>query len=137
MRRRIDDVTDFSGLGSRIDHLVYSYSSGMQARLRFSVLTALRPDVLLIDEGIGTADAEFAHRASARLQEFVASAGVVVIASHAESLVAEYCQHGLWLHKGRVVAYDLVDRVLSSYREDSLARADVQFQPSEPVDAAV
>ena len=57
MRNRTEEVVDFSGLESRIDHPVYSYSTGMQARLRFSILTSLRPDVLLIDEGIGTADA--------------------------------------------------------------------------------
>ena len=65
MRGRIDDITEFSGLGERILHPVYSYSTGMQARLRFSILTSLRPDVLLLDEGLGTADAEFTARANA------------------------------------------------------------------------
>ena len=70
MRKRIDDVTEFSGLAARIDHPVYSYSTGMQARLRFSILTSLRPDILLLDEGLGTADAEFAtscRRAASRV----------------------------------------------------------------------
>jgi predicted ABC-type transport system involved in lysophospholipase L1 biosynthesis ATPase subunit len=69
MRERIDDVTEFSGLAARIDHPVYSYSTGMQTRLRFSILTSLRPDILLLDEGLGAADAEFAHRADERLHE--------------------------------------------------------------------
>jgi ABC-type polysaccharide/polyol phosphate transport system ATPase subunit len=91
MRKRIDDVTEFSGLAARIDHPVYSYSTGMQARLRFSILTSLRPDILLLDEGLGTADAEFAHRADERLREFMSSAGIVVLASHGDDLLRSQC----------------------------------------------
>ena len=102
MRRRIDDVTEFSGLAARIDHPVYSYSTGMQARLRFSILTSLRPDILLLDEGLGTADAEFAHRADERLREFMSSAGIVVLASHGDDLLRSQCDTAVWLDQGRV-----------------------------------
>ena len=100
MRRRIDDVTEFSGLATRIDHPVYSYSTGMQARLRFSILTSLRPDILLLDEGLGTADAEFAHRADERLREFMSSAGIVVLASHGDDLLRSQCDTAVWLDQG-------------------------------------
>src|SRR5438874_2215260 len=102
MRARIDDVVEFSGLSMRIDHPVYSYSSGMQTRLRFSILTSLRPDILLIDEGIGTADAEFTQRANRRLDEFVSSAGILVLASHGDDLVREQCNSAVWLERGSV-----------------------------------
>lgn len=128
MRRRIDDVVEFSGLGIRVGHPVYSYSSGMQARLRFSILTSLRPDVLLIDEGIGAADAAFAERASARLESFVSSAGIVVLASHGDALLQQQCTTGLWLDRGIVRAKGLLDDVLRQYHE-SYRTADVTAPP--------
>jgi ABC-type polysaccharide/polyol phosphate transport system ATPase subunit len=115
MRARIDDVTEFSGLASRIDHPVYSYSTGMQTRLRFSILTSLRPDILLLDEGLGAADAEFAHRADERLREFVSSAGIVVLASHGGDLLRTQCDTGVWLDQGRVREQGDLERVLANY----------------------
>jgi ABC-type polysaccharide/polyol phosphate transport system ATPase subunit len=115
MRRRIDDVTEFSGLASRIDHPVYSYSTGMQTRLRFSILTSLRPDVLLLDEGLGTADAEFAQRADERLREFMSSAGIVVLASHGDHLLRSQCDTAVWLDQGRVREQGELDGVLMNY----------------------
>lgn len=115
MRGRIDDVVEFSGLASRIDHPVYSYSTGMQARLRFSILTSLRPDVLLIDEGIGTADAEFSERAGRRLAEFVSGAGIMVLASHGDDLLHQQCDSAIWLSAGVVVRAGALDAVLTEY----------------------
>lgn len=115
MRGRIDDVAEFSGLGERIVHPVYSYSSGMQARLRFSILTSLRPDVLLLDEGIGMADAEFTARANRRLNEFMSSAGILVLASHGDSLLREQCDEAIWLDGGAISQRGHLEGVLRSY----------------------
>lgn len=115
MRSRIDDITDFSGLGERILHPVYSYSTGMQTRLRFSILTSLRPDLLLLDEGLGTADAEFTARANSRLNEFMSSAGILVLASHGDALLKEQCTEAVWLQAGAVAARGAVDAVLKDY----------------------
>lgn len=115
MRRRIDDVTEFSGLASRIDHPVYSYSTGMQTRLRFSILTSLRPDILLLDEGLGSADAEFSQRADDRLREFVSSAGIVVLASHGDDLLRSQCDTAVWVDRGRVREQGDLERVLAKY----------------------
>lgn len=103
MERRLDDIIDFSGLGSRIDHPVYSYSSGMQVRLRFSTITSLRADVLLMDEGIGAADAEFNARAGDRLDDFMTRAGTLVLSSHDTGLVSRLCTRSVWLRDGRFV----------------------------------
>jgi ABC-2 type transport system ATP-binding protein/lipopolysaccharide transport system ATP-binding protein len=115
MRGRIDDITEFSGLGERIMHPVYSYSTGMQTRLRFSILTSLRPDVLLLDEGLGTADAEFTARANHRLNEFMSSAGILVLASHGDSLLKEQCRDAIWLESGAVMRRGDVQTVLGDY----------------------
>lgn len=117
MRGRIDDITEFSGLGERILHPVYSYSTGMQTRLRFSILTSLRPDVLLLDEGLGTADAEFTARANRRLNDFMSSAGILVLASHGDSLLKEQCTDAVWLQSGAIMALGNVDEVLGQYHD--------------------
>jgi ABC-type polysaccharide/polyol phosphate transport system ATPase subunit len=120
MRARIDDVVEFSGLGDRIKHPVYSYSTGMQARLRFSILTSLRPDVLLIDEGLGTADAEFTAKANRRLNEFLSSAGILVLASHGDDLLRQQCTEAVWLQAGSVAAVGPVEDTLARYHASYL-----------------
>ena len=104
MRGRIEDIHEFSGLADRFDHPLYTYSSGMQVRLRFSTITSLKPDVLLIDEGIGMADAEFNQRASLRLSDFLSSSGTLVMASHSQALIAEHCDQRLVVENGRATA---------------------------------
>jgi lipopolysaccharide transport system ATP-binding protein len=91
MREQLDDIKEFSGLGGRFEHPVHTYSSGMQVRLRFTAITALKADILLVDEGIGAADAEFNARAEERLRGFYESAGTLVMASHSADLLR---QHG-------------------------------------------
>jgi ABC-type polysaccharide/polyol phosphate transport system ATPase subunit len=125
MRHRVDDITEFSGLGERILHPVFSYSSGMQTRLRFSILTSLRPDVLLLDEGLGTADAEFTARANQRLNDFMSSAGILVLASHGDALLKQQCSAAIWLQGGGVAGTGAVDEILRDYHAshtDGVAR---------------
>lgn len=113
-RRTIEPLTDsiiaFSELGPRIEHPVRTYSSGMTARLAFSIATAVPSEILLVDEGFGTADASFAERAAGRLDDFIDSAGLVVLASHSPMLLQRYCTRGIVLVRGRL-AFDgtLVD----------------------------
>lgn len=123
MRKRIEDITEFSGLGERICHPAYSYSTGMQTRLRFSILTSLRPDVLLLDEGLGTADAEFTARANERLNQFMSSAGILVFASHGDALLREQCDEAVWLDLGAVRQRGAIEEVLECYHA-GLARED-------------
>lgn len=102
MEARLDDIRAFSGLGRRFDHPVYTYSSGMQVRLRFSALTSLEADVLLVDEGIGAADAEFAERAAERLEAFYDRSGTLVIASHDQGVLERHCDRLLTVAEGQV-----------------------------------
>lgn len=102
MQSMLDDIQEFSGLGRRFDHPVYTYSSGMQVRLRFTAITSIRADILLVDEGIGAADADFNERAAARLQEFYAGSGTLVLSSHAEEVLAMHCDRAIRLDQGHV-----------------------------------
>jgi ABC-type polysaccharide/polyol phosphate transport system ATPase subunit len=102
MESKLEDIHEFSGLGKRFDHPVYTYSSGMQVRLRFTTITSLQADVLLVDEGIGAADAEFNERAAERLQDFFATAGTLVMTSHSQELLGSHCETTLALDAGYI-----------------------------------
>lgn len=91
MREQLDDIKEFSGLGGRFEHPVHTYSSGMQVRLRFTAITALKADILLVDEGIGAADTEFNARSEERLRGFYEAAGTLVMASHSSELLMHHC----------------------------------------------
>ncbi|CAB4329809.1 MAG: ATP-binding cassette domain-containing protein [Actinobacteria bacterium] len=104
MKALVDEITDFSELGERISHPIYTYSSGMAARLRFSILTSLRPEILIIDEGIAAADNEFAHKAQERLQAFMQSAGILVLATHNEAMIDSFCNRTISMLHGEVLA---------------------------------
>ena len=87
MEEHLDDIVEFSGLGDRIRHPLYTYSSGMRARLAFSIATSVKPEILILDEGIGAADEEFAERAATRLDAFLQNAGILLLASHSNQLI--------------------------------------------------
>jgi lipopolysaccharide transport system ATP-binding protein len=100
MHDRLDEIQEFSGLGRRFDHPVYTYSSGMQVRLRFSTVTSIKADILLVDEGIGAADSEFNERASQRLNEFYGRTGTLVLSSHAHDVLSSHCDNFVRLRAG-------------------------------------
>jgi ABC-2 type transport system ATP-binding protein len=103
MRSRVDDIVEFSGLGDRIRHPLYTYSTGMRARLAFSIATSLEPEILIIDEGIGAADEEFSARAVARLNGFLNEAGIMVIASHNQLIISKFTQFTYELNRERQI----------------------------------
>lgn len=102
MNERVEEIKEFSGLGNRFDHPVYTYSSGMQVRLRFTTITSVRADVLVVDEGIGAADAEFNSRADERLAQFYAESGTLILASHAPDVLEKLCTSVLHVDHGVV-----------------------------------
>lgn len=102
MHSRMDEIKEFSGLGKRFDHPVYTYSSGMQARLRFTTVTSIDTNILLVDEGIGAADAEFNERAAERLTHFYQNSSTLLLASHHEELVKRYCDATLQIKSGKI-----------------------------------
>jgi ABC-2 type transport system ATP-binding protein len=102
MQGRVDDIVEFSGLGDRIRHPLYTYSSGMRARLAFSIATSIEPEILIIDEGIGTADSEFTQKASQKLEEFLSNSGILLIASHSKEIIQRFTGKTIDIDKGHV-----------------------------------
>lgn len=108
-------IIEFSGLGDYIHFPVRTYSSGMQARLAFSISTALDPGILLLDEGIGAADAAFADKAAQRVKDLLARTEILVLASHSDALIESMCDKALLLHHGRVLEFGSIAEVKRAY----------------------
>lgn len=111
-RRQIDqhlgDIHEFSGLGDYLDLPIRTYSSGMLLRLAFSVATAVRRDIVLMDEWLAVGDADFADRAADRLQQHLHEDSILVLATHSEALAQRVCTRRIELDKGRIVSDTLI-----------------------------
>jgi len=98
----LEEVVEFSEIGDFIHLPIKGYSEGMMARLLFSLLTSQAHDCLALDEGFGTGDARFFAKAQVRLEDFLRKAGTLLLASHSEGLLQEFCSRGLVFHKGEI-----------------------------------
>jgi len=116
IERIIPDIEQFSELGEYLTLPYRTYSSGMGTRLAFSIATALNPEILLMDEGIGAGDARFAERAARRMDEFMGKSRIIILASHSEHLLRATCNRGVLLHSGEIVAAGSLDEVFDRYR---------------------
>jgi ABC-type polysaccharide/polyol phosphate transport system ATPase subunit len=103
IRQLLPEIIEFAELGQFIDAPVKTYSSGMRARLGFSIATAVDPDILLLDEVLATGDAAFRAKSKARVIELVRSAKAVVLVTHDMEWVREYCNRALLLDRGKVL----------------------------------
>ncbi|MBO1026940.1 ABC transporter ATP-binding protein [Ochrobactrum sp. SD129] len=99
---KFDQIADFSGLGEFLDVPFRTYSSGMQLRLAFATSTAVRPEILIMDEWLSTGDEDFKDRANTRMRELVDSTKILVLASHSKELMEKNCNRVIWLEHGRV-----------------------------------
>ncbi|MET9669570.1 ABC transporter ATP-binding protein [Streptomyces sp. NPDC006475] len=103
VHERYDDIVDFSGINDKGDFIslpMRTYSSGMGARLRFSIAAAKSHDVLLIDEALATGDAKFQRRSQERINELREEAGTVFLVSHSTGTITSTCDRALWLEAG-------------------------------------
>jgi lipopolysaccharide transport system ATP-binding protein len=115
--RFFEEVLDFSGLGDFIYLPVKGYSEGMASRLLFSLLTSGSHDCLALDEGFGAGDARFFERAQQRLKDFISSAGTLLLASHSDGLLCQFCTRGLVFSEGSIVYDGDLVAALSYYHE--------------------
>lgn len=113
-----DEIADFTELGEYLDLPMRTYSSGMQSRLLAALATAWPHDILLMDEGIGAGDAAFHHKFAARLEKYMTKAHLLVLASHNNGLLSDYCTHGLVLKRGRNVFLGAIEDAIAFYEAD-------------------
>ncbi len=115
VRQRMDEIAAFTQLGDYLAMPAGTYSSGMRLRLAFAVCTCFEPEILLMDEWISVGDRAFVKQARRRLEEFVNSAGILVLASQRPELLQRICTTGVLLVAGRVEACGPIDEVLAQY----------------------
>ena len=119
----VEDVSDFAELGEFIELPLRFYSSGMAVRLAFAIATAIRPQILLMDEWFMAGDAKFLDKARVRLEALVRTAEILVLSSHLENIVLEWATRVIWLDHGRVREDGPAQEVISHY---------MGVQPAEP-----
>jgi len=120
-----EDVADFAGLGDFMDLPVRTYSSGMVVRLGFAMATAIRPQILLMDEWFVAGDAEFRDKAQERLETMVRGAEILVLSTHDLGVVGSWCTRVLWLDQGRIREDGRPDEVLAHYLGQSVRPREV------------
>ncbi len=109
------DVREFAELEDFIDLPVRIYSSGMVVRLGFALATAIRPQVLLMDEWFLAGDAAFMEKARARLEDMVRGAEILILSSHLANVILDWCDRVIWMEHGRIVADGAPAEVLERY----------------------
>lgn len=115
---KMDSIIAFSGLEDFIDMPMRAYSSGMRARLTFSIATARVPEILLIDEALAVGDQAFRKRSAQRVQEVRETAGAVVLVSHNLAEIRSSCNRVMWLQQGVVRAFGDPEVVIDQYLAD-------------------
>ncbi len=127
--RMAEDVAEFAELGEFLELPVRFYSSGMTVRLAFAMATAIRPQILLMDEWFLAGDAAFMEKARARLETLVREAKILVLSTHMEAVVRSWATRVIWLDHGRIREDGGVEEVLGHYLSASVP----QPQLPEPV----
>ena len=108
-------VEEFAEVGDYFDQPVRTYSSGMQMRVAFAVATAVRPDLLIVDEALSVGDAYFQHKSFARIREFREQGTALLIVSHDRSSVTQLCDRALLLDQGRLLKDGPVEEIMDFY----------------------
>jgi lipopolysaccharide transport system ATP-binding protein len=108
-------IEDFAEIGSYIDQPVRVYSSGMQMRLAFSVATARRPDILIVDEALSVGDTYFQHKSFERIREFRDKGTTLLLVSHDSAAIQSVCDRAILLNNGKVVMQGVPDTVMDYY----------------------
>jgi ABC-2 type transport system ATP-binding protein len=119
MMDRLEGIIAFADIGQFIDAPIKTYSSGMRARLGFSIATAVDPDVLLLDEVLGTGDQSFRAKSQARVMELVKAAKGIVLVTHDMHWVTEFCNKAMLLEQGRIVAVGDPAEVVALHQDRS------------------
>jgi lipopolysaccharide transport system ATP-binding protein len=114
----IQQVIEFSELGKFIEYPLRTYSTGMKARLAFSMISHIEPEILIIDEALSVGDASFAAKATARILDICARGKIVILVSHGMQSIRDICNRCIYLKDGKVVMDGSPDEVTKAYIEE-------------------
>jgi ABC-type polysaccharide/polyol phosphate transport system ATPase subunit len=115
IKENLEEIIDFSEIRDFINEPVKNYSSGMRARLGFSIAVHLKRDIMLIDEILGVGDFKFRKKSQDKMKEIIKSGQTIIIVSHNLDSIKEYATKAIWINKGVLMDSGKVDDVLSNY----------------------
>ena len=133
IRERIDEIAEFTELGEYLRVPVRTYSSGMQVRLSFAVATSLDPDILLLDEVLGAGDAMFMIKAQQRIEKLMSRASLLVLASHSNAVIRQFCNKAIFLRAGRIEEYGPVGTTIAAYEKAIAALSGETTAAASPI----
>ena len=115
LNAKYDEIVEFSELGQFIEVPIRNYSSGMLARLAFSIATVVQPEILIVDEILSVGDAQFQEKSKKRMLELMGGGTTVLFVSHSIEQIREMCQRAVWLEYGKVRMAGAVKELCDSY----------------------
>jgi ABC-2 type transport system ATP-binding protein/lipopolysaccharide transport system ATP-binding protein len=117
MKGHVEQIAEFTELGPYLDMPVRTYSAGMTIRLSFAIATCVPPEILVMDEWLAAGDASFLEKAKRRMEEFVRSSSILVLASHSMPLLEQWCNRAILLDQGHIRASGDLGSVSAAYRK--------------------
>jgi ABC-type polysaccharide/polyol phosphate transport system ATPase subunit len=118
IKKQIDQISDLTGLGDFLHMPIRTYSSGMLARLAFAISTSINPEILLIDEVFGVGDAEFIKKAEERMIYLLNQSSIVVLASHSEDIIRQFCNKAAVMEHGALKYVGPVEDAFRYYSDN-------------------
>ncbi|WP_405277674.1 ABC transporter ATP-binding protein [Methanobrevibacter sp.] len=119
LQKKENEIIEFSELGEFIDIPIKNYSSGMLAKLGFSIATAVNPDILIIDEILGVGDVNFQRKSSDKIRSLMNDGTTVLLVSHSIPQIRNLCDKAIWINKGKIKEIGEVNKVCDNYLKDS------------------
>ncbi len=110
-----DEIIDFAELKQFENVPVKNYSSGMLARLGFSIATIVKPEILIVDEILAVGDAAFQKKCEQRMHDMMSGGTTVILVSHSDETVRKICRHAAWINKGQLMCVGETEEVLERY----------------------
>lgn len=117
LESKYEEIVEFAEIRDFIDMPIRNYSSGMMARLAFSIASVVQPEILIVDEILAVGDVAFQEKSFARMKELMTGGATVLFVSHDLEKIEEMCDKVIWLNKGKVVMFGDTDDVCNAYRK--------------------
>ena len=115
MKEHFDEIVEFAELQNFLDSPIKNYSSGMKARLGFSVATMVKPDILIVDEILSVGDYKFREKCEKRMAQMLSGGTTLLYVSHSINEVKRLCDHAIWLEKGECVQVGNAESICEAY----------------------
>ena len=117
LESKYEEIVDFAEIREFIDMPIRNYSSGMMARLAFSIASVVQPEILIVDEILAVGDVKFQEKSYKRMQELMSGGATVLFVSHDLKKIEQLCDHVVWLEKGKVKQYGNAKEICEAYKK--------------------